>query len=206
MSPTLVSRAALPYGALSAPRISASHVAGLSSHQFRELFEREGSNVLRFLLRLTRNRSDADDLLQETFLTVWRKREQFEGRGAVEGWLKRTAWRTYLNSRTLRERRARLSLLDSERRDAAAQEEAADAALEQRDALAFMSQKIRGVIDELPEHSREAFILFRFEGLTCSQIAQLTDTPLKTVETRVARATKQVAERLRPYRDNSPLP
>lgn len=191
---------------MNAPRISASQVGGLSTHQFRELFEREGSNVLRFLLRLTRNRSDADDLLQETFLTVWRKREQFQGRGAVEGWLKRTAWRTYLNSRTLRERRARLALLDSERRSGAAAEQAADAALEKRDALAFMSQKIRSAIDELPEHAREAFILFRFEGLTCAQIASLTGTPLKTVETRVARATKQVAERLRPFRDNSPLP
>lgn len=206
MSPTLVSRAALSGGAVNAPRISASHVAGLSTQQFRELFEREGSNVLRFLLRLTRNRSDADDLLQETFLTVWRKREQFEGRGAVEGWLKRTAWRTYLNARTLRERRARLAALEQPgASEPPPAEQPADVALERRDALSFLSVKIRAAVDELPDSAREAFILFRFEGLTCAQIARLTDTPLKTVETRVARATKQLAERLRPFRDNAPL-
>ncbi len=206
VSPTLVSRASLPGGALNAPRTCASHVAGLSTHQFRELFEREGSNVLRFLLRLTRNRSDADDLLQETFLTVWRKRDQFEGRGAVEGWLKRTAWRTYLNARTLRERRTRLAAIDEQERAMEASEPPADSGPEQRDAHAFLAAKIRAAVDELPEPAREAFVLFRFEGLTCAQIASLTDTPLKTVETRVARATKLLAERLRPFRDNVPLP
>lgn len=206
MSPVLLSRAVSPRGAVNAPRPNASAVSGLSSQQFRELFEREGSSVFRFLLRLTRNRTDADDLVQETFLTLWRKREQFEGRGAVEGWLKRTAWRTYLNSRTQRERRARLTLVEQSEPGAARVEPPADAGPEHRDALAFLSAKIQGAIDSLPDPAREAFILFRFEGLTCSQIASLTDTPLKTVETRVARATHHVAERLRPFRDNAPLP
>jgi len=181
-------------------------VAGLSRQEFRELFEREGSNVFRFLVRLTRNASDADDLLQETFLTVWRKRDQFEGRGAVEGWLKRTAFRTYLNARTLRQRRARLTPVEAAPELADHVEAPVDTGAEQRDAMDFLSAKIRCAIDSLPEASREAFVLFRFDGLTCSEIARLTETPLKTVETRVSRATKFLADRLRPYRDNAPLP
>jgi DNA-directed RNA polymerase specialized sigma24 family protein len=52
----------------------------------------------------------------------------------------------------------------------------------------------------LTADAREAFVLFRFEGLTCPQIAELTATPVKTVETRVRRATAALAARLGRYR------
>ena len=85
----------------------------LTQHAFRELFERHRDDLFRFLYRLTRNATDADDLLQETFLIVWRKRAQFDSRGSLEGWLKRIAFRTYLNSRTRSDRRARLGPMTS---------------------------------------------------------------------------------------------
>ena len=81
---------------------------GLSRPQFRALFEREKETVFRFLVRLCRHRADAEDLLQQTFLTVWRKRAQFEGRGSPAGYVRKTAYRQYLNARERKERRVRL--------------------------------------------------------------------------------------------------
>lgn len=171
----------------------------LTENGFRELFERERDGLFRFLYRLTRNASDADDLLQETFLTLWRKRDQFDGRGAVQGWIKRTAYRTYLNTRARLERRAALAPEASN-----GSVEPGESELERRDSVQFLVGRVHDAIAELPDGARETFVLFRCEGLTCAEIAEITEAPLKTVETRLARATRLLAEKLRPYKGSVP--
>ncbi|MCC7013002.1 MAG: RNA polymerase sigma factor [Planctomycetes bacterium] len=168
--------------------------------EFRALFEDQRERLFRFLVRLTRNASDADDLLQETFLQVWRKRAQFDGRGALDAWLRRTAFRTYLNSRARRERRAALA----PRAHEVDAEAPADRSVEHRDSVEFLSTKVRQAVEELPEGTREAFLLFRYDGLSCAEIAELTETNVKTVETRLLRATRQLSERLRAFRGSAP--
>jgi RNA polymerase sigma-70 factor (ECF subfamily) len=185
-------------------------VTSLDKSEFRELFEREREPIFRFLYRLTRNATDADDLLQETFLVIWRKREQFRGTGSVEGWLRRTAFRAYLNAREKSVRRDSLApckheLRDSEPCDAGRNRCASsEASLEHRESVEYLVARVREAVDQLPDGAREAFVLFRCEGLSCAQIAEATDVPLKTVETRIARATQLLAIRLRPYRSSVP--
>ena len=62
----------------------------------------------------------------------------------------------------------------------------------------------RAAVDELPEGPREAFLMFRFEGLRVAKIAQISGAPLKTVETRIRRATLLLAERLGALRQHLP--
>ncbi len=52
--------------------------------------------------------------------------------------------------------------------------------------------------------TREVFVLFRFDGLSCTEIAELCDLSLSAVEGRIERATKLVATRLRPHREDLP--
>ena len=190
-----------PGRARSSPPRPLPHVSTLDRAEFRTVFEAERQPLFRFLYRLTRNASDAEDLLQETFLAVWRKREQFEGRGSMSGYLKSTAWRLYLNAREREDRRRALAP-----RAAADGEPQAtyEPELETSESAGFLLERVRAEVTELPDGAREAFVLFRYEGLTCAQIAALTGEPLKTVESRVARATRQLAERLRPYRHLMP--
>ncbi len=155
----------------------------------------------RFLYRLSRNPADADDLLQEAFLTVWRKRDQYSGRGSLDGFLRRTAYRVYLNHRERRRRRAALAL----RAPKPAVETPADDSVERHDTVNFLFARIREGLDALPEEAREAFVLFRFEGLSCREISQLTQVPAKTVSTRVRRATLLLAARLRKYQNEMPI-
>jgi RNA polymerase sigma-70 factor (ECF subfamily) len=195
-------------------------VTSLDQSDFRELFEREREPIFRFLYRLTRNATDADDLLQETFLLIWRKREQFRGTGSIEGWLRRTAFRAYLNAREKSVRRdslapctAQLStaeLRDVEMRAVEPRDAgrngcaSSEAALEHRESIEYLVARVREAVDELPDGAREAFVLFRCEGWSCAEIAEATEVPLKTVETRIARATQLLAVRLRPYRSSVP--
>lgn len=192
-------------GAPQGPRGPAAHpgnpVSRLETAEFRTVFEEERDPLYRFLYRLTRNASDAEDLLQETFLAVWRKRHQYEGRGSIGGYLRRTAWHLYLNARERSERRKGLAPQVHEVEVAAP----ADASTERSEAMGFLIARVQEALGSLPENARECFVLFRYEGMTCPQIADLTGTPLKTVESRVARATHALSEKLRPYRQHLPI-
>lgn len=186
------------------PPLPAADAAALrpGPGQFDSFFHAYRDAIHRFLWRLTRNAADADDLLQETFLTAWRKRAQFEGRGSAEGWLRRTAYRLYLNHRTKHVRRAGLADARALARDGVSPP--ADRAVADRDATAFLVRRIEEAVRELPDGAREAFVLLRFEGMTCAEIAEATDTPMKTVETRLRRATELLAQKLAAHRDELP--
>ena len=163
------------------------------------MFHEQRGPLFRFLVRLTRNASDAEDLLQETFLTAWRKRELYDGRGSAAGFLRRTAYRLFLNQVELRGRRA---ALEPEARKAEPAPEPG-IALERDETVGFLVQRVQAALDDLPEPTRTAFVLFRYEGLTCAQVAEALDAPVKTIENRIARATRQLAHRLRAYRHHT---
>jgi RNA polymerase sigma-70 factor (ECF subfamily) len=173
-------------------------VKALERPEFRALFLEQRDPLFRFLLRLTRNAADAEDLLQETFLTVWRKRELFEGRGSAAGFLRRTAYRLFLNQNELATRRSDLAPAASAER-----EHGASADADRAETIGFLVRRVRAALDELPEPTRTAFVLFRYEGLTCAEVAETQGAPLKTVESRIARAAQCLAEKLRVYRHHA---
>jgi RNA polymerase sigma-70 factor (ECF subfamily) len=169
---------------------------------FSAFFDTNRDAIHRFLWRLTRNAADADDLLQETFLSAWRKRAQFEGRGSAEGWLRKTAFRLYLNQRTKTVRRADLAVAHSPPREGSVPP--AERAFDDRESAEFLLRRVADAVDALPDGPREAFVLFRYEGMNCAAIAEATDTPMKTVETRLRRATELLTQQLARYRDELP--
>ena len=174
-------------------------MSALGRPEFRALFHEQRDPLFRFLLRLTRNASDAEDLLQETFLTAWRKRALYDGRGSAAGFLRRTAYRLFLNQAELGARRASLAPTQGAASDAQEPQEER----EREETIGFLVHRVRRALDELPEPARTAFVLFRYEGLSCAEVAELQEAPLKTVETRIARATQLLAEKLRPYRGHA---
>jgi RNA polymerase sigma-70 factor (ECF subfamily) len=180
---------------------------GLDRGQFQELFATERERVFRFLWRLAGSAADADDLAQETFLATWRHRDQFEGRGSAAGWVLRTAYRLWLNSRRRRARRASLAG-DVEPLSGAAEPAApssvAGPGAETVDARAFLVRRVEGALAALPEEARVAFVLFRFEGMTVPEIAEVVAAPSNTVASRIRRATRTLADDLAGLRHHLP--
>ncbi len=133
------------------------------------------------LLRILNNREEAEDVLQEVFLQVWRRAADFdENRGRPFTWLVTLARSRGIDRlRTLasRERVAQAGAKE------AAEEEFSDAATD-----AVRSEQ-RGVVNkalaQLPEEQKRLLMLAYFDGLTQSEIATQLGAPLGTVKTRM---------------------
>jgi RNA polymerase sigma-70 factor, ECF subfamily len=145
------------------------------------LYDRYRVILFGVLLRILNNRAEAEDVLQEVFLQVWRRAADFdETRGRPFTWLV-----TLARSRGI----DRLRTLASRERVAQAgakeapEEEFSDAATD-----AVKSEE-RGVVnkalDQLPEEQKRLLMLAYFDGLTQSEIATQLGAPLGTVKTRM---------------------
>ncbi len=148
---------------------------------FRRFYDRYASLVFTFAIRLLGSRSDAEDLLQEVFLQVWRQAQSYSPeRGSPEAWLiTMTRSRAIDKLRSLRRRDERplspddLLPLEGERQ-IAPPTHASEAKL-----------TLQGVLAKLPEAQRTVLELAYFDGLTQSEIASHLREPLGTVKTRI---------------------
>jgi RNA polymerase sigma-70 factor (ECF subfamily) len=144
------------------------------------LYDRYRLILFGLILRILHSRPEAEDVLQEVFLQVWRKASDFdETRGRPFTWLV-----TLARSRAI----DRLRSLGS--RERTAQEAARDVSDTVSDAAddAVKSEQreiVRRALRELPEEQQRALLLAYFEGLTQSEIAARLGAPLGTVKTRM---------------------
>ena len=161
-------------------RLAAGETAALG--EFYDVF---AGLVNGLALRILRDAAEAEDVVQEVFLQVWRQAARFDStRGTVEAWLC-TITRTRALDR-LRRRTARRE--DPE--DAAPASSAIPASAE---ALA-----VRKALQGLTGDQRRALELAYFEGLTQSEIAERLGEPLGTIKTRIRTAMIRLRDVLGP--------
>jgi RNA polymerase sigma-70 factor (ECF subfamily) len=177
----------------------ASAVAG-DHGAFRSLVEMHELRVHRLLSRFTRDPGELEDLAQEVFVKVYRKLDTFQSDSAFYTWLYRIAVNTatdYLGR--LHRRRLHLVETDAEL-DAVRQHEktAGSAAPLLEDELRRVT---RQVLDTLPEKYRTILVLREYEDLSYTDMANVLQCSLGTVESRLFRARqrfKEALERLHP--------
>lgn len=157
------------------------------------IYDRYRLILFGLVLRILHDRQEAEDVLQETFLQVWRRAGDFDAtRGRVFTWLV-----TIARSRAL----DRLRALGSRTRTAeevvaqSPQDQAGDAA---KEAVKSEQGKIvRQALAELPEEQKRTLFLAYFEGLTQTEIAARLGDPLGTVKTRMRAGLMKLREVLR---------
>lgn len=155
-------------------------IAARDEAALAQLYDRYDRILFGLLMRILNNREEAEDVLQEVFLQVWRKAEDFdETRGRPFTWLV-----TLARSRGI----DRLRTLASRERVAEAgarevSEEISDAATD-----ALKSEQ-RGLVSDalakLPDEQKRTIMLAYFDGLTQTEIATRLGAPLGTVKTRM---------------------
>ena len=143
------------------------------------LFDRYSKLVYSVALRVLRDPSSAEDVLQEIFMQIWRNPDGFvPTRGTLGGWLSVVARNRSIDAL----RRKRPTEQVDEMQLPSACNLAAEAERE------GMMEKARSVIQKLPLEQRKTLEMAFFDGLTHSEIAELTGDPLGTVKTRIRSA------------------
>jgi RNA polymerase sigma-70 factor, ECF subfamily len=156
-------------------------IAGGDRDAFRRFYDRYATLAFTFALRLLGSPSDAEDLVQEIFLQIWRQAQSYTPeRGSPEAWLI-----------TITRSRAIDKLRSSHRRgmaivtpDEPSQVERA-ASAERPTRATEVKLTVQGVLAKLPEAQRLVLELAYFDGLTQTEIAARLGEPLGTVKTRI---------------------
>jgi len=169
---------------------------------FETLFTRYEQMLRQYLARTVRNGNAADDLVQETFLRVWTKAEQWSGKGTFKAWLFRMATNLSLNYlRSLGRRKEQPLEIQARDEndddtfvspgwmiDAAAI--SSDKALE----LAERKTQLKKLIDGLPEEKSEIVRMAYEEEMDMDEIAEKIGIPAGTVKSRLHYATRRLAK------------
>jgi RNA polymerase sigma-70 factor (ECF subfamily) len=157
---------------------------------FRELYQTYGPRVKAYMMRCGADSATADDLVQDTLLTVWRKAALYaDDRGSIATWV-------FTIARNLRIDRLRRELpwqqLPDERLQEASSDMPADEALYAKE----RQRRVGAVLAELPDEQRTVVTLSFVDGLSHSAIAEQLSLPLGTVKSRLRLAYQRIRESL----------
>ena len=165
-------------------------IAGGDRLAMQVLFARHHVRIYRFVLRLVRDESVAEDLISEVFLDVWRQAGRFEGRSQVSTWLLAIARFKALSAL----RRRPDEELDDETAEAI--EDPSDdpeVALDKKD----KSAAIRKCLEKLSAEHREIIDLVYYHEKSVEEVAEIVGIPEATVKTRMFYARKRLSELLK---------
>ena len=165
-------------------------VAQQDREAFSQLYDRFSNLVFTLAMRMLRVRSDAEDLLQEVFVQVWRQAENYSAeRGSPEAWIINIARSRAIDKiRSIRRMEKSFVLTDDPAR-AESGENVESSAAESEARLAMNS-----ALANLPEALRKVLELAYFDGLTQSEIAERLAEPLGTVKTRMRSGIQRLRE------------
>jgi RNA polymerase sigma-70 factor (ECF subfamily) len=148
---------------------------------------------------LLKDADEAEDVVEETFWQAWRKASSYEpSRGAVSTWLLTIGRRRALDRLRAKGRRREESMTQSS--------VLADIASGASDPLQQVEgserrSHVRAALRELPDEQREVLELGYFQGLSQTEIAEMTGQPLGTVKTRMRLAMQKLREPLSMHRE-----
>jgi RNA polymerase sigma-70 factor, ECF subfamily len=167
------------------------HIMAGDERALAALYDRYSGMLFAMLLRILRDRQAAEEVLQDLFLQLWRNAGSFDAsRGSLPAWLM-VIGRNRAISR-LRRRSNQETTEDVEAWPASAVASPVDIEGEMQRAL--LTEKLRAAMAALPREQREAVELAYFEGMTQTEIAQRTGSPLGTVKSRVRAALQSLKE------------
>jgi RNA polymerase sigma-70 factor (ECF subfamily) len=157
-----------------------------ASEEFKRELLSEYPNLFRFAMSMTRNRAEAEDLMQETVLVALEKHGEYELGTSMKAWLFRLQ---VLLDKNNKRRALRQRLLGDGNID---DPEAATVPPSQLDRIMF--KEAAHAVEELPEDFRQALYLVVYDGKSYDEAADILAVSAGTVKSRVSRARTRIAE------------
>jgi RNA polymerase sigma-70 factor (ECF subfamily) len=184
-------------GAARAPDDTGPPATGVDEEFTREALSYVDS-LFGTALRLTRRASDADDLVQDTYLKAFRSASQFQRGTNLKAWLFTILHNTFRN---MRRHDGRNPIdVDSDYVEQAPAHRPNDYSPEELLTRATLDVDLQAALDALPEAFRQAVWLRDVEELTYAEIAGVLGVPIGTVMSRISRGRRALYERLQAIR------
>ncbi len=175
---------------------------------YAQLVEEQAARIYRLALRMMGNEADAEDVLQETFLSAFRSIDSFEERSSLSTWLYRIATNAAL-MRLRRKEPEPVSVdepLERDDGDLLPRQFFDFCCLPEDDLLRDEARaEMLRAIEELPATLRSVFVLRDIEGLSTEETANALDLSISAVKSRLMRARLKLRERLSTYFSQGPV-
>lgn len=174
-------------------------IVGHDVKALEELYDRHSQTIYNLIMRIVKEPGVAQNLLQETFWQVWKKAGGFKGRGVAAAWLYRIARNKSLDQ--LRRRKARPQSVDKPIEEHFGLSQPNDnvnlTSVEIQVQQKLYREEVRQALNQIPTEQRLCLELAYFDGMSQSEIAKKTNTPLGTIKTRVRMGLKKLERLLR---------
>ena len=156
---------------------------------FEQIYHRYFAKLMRFALRVADSREAAEEVANDTLMTVWRTADRFEGRSKPSTWMFGIAYRMALKQRQ------KLGLREGELE---LDEELIGVGEDSADAL-IMEADLAGALKQLRPELRAVVELTYYNGFLYTEIAKILECPVGTVKTRMSTARRRLRAMLSDY-------
>lgn len=167
-------------------------IAGGDQAAFADFYDTTSRTVYGIVLRVVRDRAQAEEVAQEVYVEAWTSAPRFDPElGSPTGWLNTIAHRKAVD-------RVRSSERSSAREQRHFDAEMRREAIDTSDIVVAQDQgeRVRAALEQLPEAQRTAVRLAYFEGRSYREVAEFLGLPLGTVKTRIRDAMKRLRNQL----------
>src|SRR5690348_11005053 len=158
---------------------------------FTAIVEAYHQRCLRFARSMLRNPDDAEDMVQEAFVRLYRALPRYEERQRFESWLFQILGNCCRTANSVAQRNAARLVTDDDLLERIPAESRVD-----DDALSAWGDSVRHALAEVPEHNREIFLLHYIEGFSYDEIERMTGVRQSALKMRVKRASDFLRARL----------
>ncbi|QKX06241.1 RNA polymerase sigma-70 factor [Aquimarina sp. TRL1] len=156
---------------------------------YRHIYDLYYNELCLYVLGYTKERAQAEDIVQNVMLSVWKNRKKLKVKTSLKSYLYKSCYYEFVDS--YKKRRNELSFIDQTKM------EALDVFIEEDDE--YIQKRIKDVhaeIENLPPKCKHVFVLAKFQGLRYKEVAEQLNISVKTVEGQMTKAMTRLKDRL----------
>ncbi len=155
---------------------------------FSKIYEGYYASLCRYAFSLTRDLSQAEDLVQDTFLNVWNNHEKLKLKDSIKSYLYRCVYNLFIDR--YRAKKRHIAMLEDLRLSVAVEAESERHIYDEKHI-----NILKRLIDDLPEKRKEIFILNKIQGYKYKEIAEQLNISERTVESQLRKALISIKQK-----------